>query len=125
MIVYRTDKIITRDKVKENPDVLYLFGDNSLRKGLGGQAKEMRGEPNTLGIVSKKYPSNNSSSFYTDEDFYSWLEVFSSDIKNLAERINSGKYKAIVIPQIGVGLADLPNKAPRIWKYLKTTLDSL
>ena len=76
MIVYRTDKIITRDKVKENPDVLYLFGDNLLRKGLGGQAKEMRGEPNTLGIVSKKYPSNNKDSFYTDDDFYSWLEVF-------------------------------------------------
>ena len=76
MIVYRTDKVITRDKIKENPDVLYLFGDNLLRKGLGGQAKEMRGEPNTLGIVSKKYPSNDISSFYTDEDFYPWLEVF-------------------------------------------------
>ena len=125
MIVYRTDKIITRDKVKENPDVLYLFGDNIVRQGLGGQAKEMRGEPNTLGIVSKKYPSNSSSSFYTDEDFYTWLEVFSSDIKNLAESVNSGKYRAIVIPQIGVGLADLPNKAPRIWNYLKTTLDNL
>lgn len=125
MIVYRTDKIITKDKVKENTDVLYLFGDNLLRKGLGGQAKEMRGEENALGVVSKKYPSNNISSFYTDDDFYSWLEVFSVDIKNLAEKINSGKYKALVIPQIGVGLADLPNKAPRIWKYLKTTLDSL
>lgn len=125
MIVYRTNKIITRDKVKENPDVLYLFGDNIVRQGLGGQAKEMRGEPNTLGIVSKKYPSNSLSSFYSDEDFYSWLEVFSSDIKNLAESVNSGKYRAIVIPPIGVGLADLPNKAPRIWNYLKTTLDNL
>ena len=125
MIVYRTDKIITRDKVKENPDVLYLFGDNLLRKGLGGQAKEMRGEPNTLGIVSKKYPSNSSGSFYSDEDFYSWLQVFSADIRSLAERINSGQYKALVIPQIEVKLSDLPNNAPRIWKYLKTTLDSL
>ena len=125
MVIYKTDKIITRNKVKENPDVLYLFGDNLLRKGLGGQAKEMRGENNTLGIISKKYPSNNISSFYYDNDFYSWLEVFSSDIKNLAEKINSGKYKAIVIPTIGVGLADLPNKAPKIWKYLKATLDNL
>ena len=123
MIVYRTDKVITRDKIKENPDVLYLFGDNLLRKGLGGQAKEMRGEPNTLGIVSKKYPSNDISSFYTDEDFYPWLEVFSADIRSLAEKINSGQYKALVIPPIGVGLADLQNKAPRIYKYLKTTLD--
>ena len=61
MIVYRTDKVITRDKIKENPDVLYLFGDNLLRKGLGGQAKEMRGEPNTLGIVSKKYRNESES----------------------------------------------------------------
>ena len=38
---------------------------------------------------------------------------------------NSGNYKSLVIPQIGVGLADLPNRAPRIWRYLKTTLDSL
>lgn len=125
MKIYKTDKIITRDKLKENPKVLYLFGDNLLRKGLGGQAKEMRGEPNALGIISKKYPSNDVKSFYTDEDFYSWLEVFSADIKNLAGKINSGKYEALVIPQIGVGLADLPNRAPRIWNYLKTILDSL
>lgn len=85
----------------------------------------MRGEPNALGIISKKYPSNDVKSFYTDEDFYSWLEVFSADIKNLAGKINSGKYEALVIPQIGVGLADLPNRAPRIWNYLKTILDSL
>lgn len=77
-----------------------------------------------LGIISKKYPSNTSESFFCDEDFYLWLEHFSSDIKKLAEKINSGKYKALVIPQIGVGLADLPNKAPKIWKYLKTTLNS-
>lgn len=125
MVIYRTDKIITRDKVKENPDVLYLFGDNLLRKGLGGQAKEMRGEPNALGILSKKYPSNKAESFFTDDDFYVWLAYFSADIKNLTEKINSGKYRALVIPPIGIGLADLPNKAPRIWKYLKTTLYSL
>jgi hypothetical protein len=125
MLVYRTDKIITRDKIKENPDVLYLFGDNTVRQGLGGQAKEMRGEVNTVGIVTKLYPNDRQDTFYCDEDFYLWLEVFSADIKNLAEKINSGKYKALVIPQIGVGLADLPNKAPKIWKYLKTTLDSL
>lgn len=46
MKIYRTNKIITRDKIKENLEVLYLFGDNIIRKGLGGQAKEMRGEDN-------------------------------------------------------------------------------
>lgn len=125
MKIYRTNKIIKRDKLKENPEVLYLFGDNLLRKGLGGQAKEMRGEPNALGIVSKKYPSNKPDSFYCDDDFYSWLEIFSCDIQNLAKEINTGKYTALVIPQIGIGLADLPNRAPKIWKHLKQTLDNL
>ena len=125
MKVYITNSIITRNKLKENPDVLYLFGDNTVRTGLGGQAKEMRGEPNAVGIVTKKYPNNEKDSFFYDEDFYSWLEYFSADIKNLAEKINSKKYKAIVIPPIGLGLADLPNKAPKIYNYLKTTLDKL
>ena len=43
------------EQCRANPRAIYVFGDNLLRKGLGGQAKEMRGEPNTLGIVSKKY----------------------------------------------------------------------
>jgi hypothetical protein len=125
MTVYRTDKIILREKIKANPDVLYLFGDNLLRKGLGGQAKEMRGEENTIGILSKKYPSNKEDSFYSDKDFYNWLQEFSKDISKVAEAVNSGKYKSLVIPQIGVGLADLSNRAPRIWQHLKTTLDNL
>lgn len=121
--VYRTEKIIKRQKLKQNPDVLYLFGDNLLRKGLGGQAKEMRGEENAIGILSKKYPSNQESSFYKDSDFDSWLLEFNSDIEKVDFALKSGKYRALVIPQIGVGLADLPNKAPKIWKYLKQTLD--
>lgn len=124
MKVYRTDKIITRSKIRENPDVLYLFGDNLLRKGLGGQAKEMRGEENTIGVVTKKYPSNHNSSFFKDEDFEQWLEEFSKDIDKLETAIKSNKYRALVIPKIGQGLADLANKAPNIWEHIKNKLDS-
>ena len=125
MKIHRTDKIITRNNLRENRDILFLFGDNSTRKGLGGQAKEMRGEPNSLGIVTKKFPSNEKDSFYSDEDFYVWLELFSGDMENLAEKVNSGKYKTIVIPPLGTGLAALPSKAPKIWNYLKIILDNL
>jgi hypothetical protein len=125
MKIHRTDRIITRNNLIENRDILFLFGDNSTRKGLGGQAKEMRGEPNSLGIVTKKFPSNEKDSFYSDEDFYVWLELFSGDMENLAEKVNSGKYKTIVIPPLGTGLADLPNRAPKIWNYLKIILDNL
>ena len=125
MKIHRTDRIITRNNLRENRDILFLFGDNSTRKGLGGQAKEMRGEPNSLGIVTKKFPSNEKDSFYSDEDFWEWLQIFSSDMHKLAKEINSGDYKTIVIPPLGTGLAALPSKAPRIWNYLKATLDNL
>lgn len=123
MKVYRTDKRITRGKIKENPDVLYLFGDNLIRKGLGGQAKEMRGEPNTVGIVTKKYPSNEENSFFTDLDYKMFRDQLALDLGEVRMRINSGEYKALVIPQIGGGLARLPEKAPMCWELLQKVLN--
>lgn len=46
-------KFIFREDLQANPDVYYLFGDNVERRGLGGQAKEMRGEPNAIGVATK------------------------------------------------------------------------
>lgn len=125
MKIYRTDKIIKREKIRQNPDVLYLFGDNMIRKGLGGQAKEMRGEPNTVGIVTKKYPNNKDTSFFRDSDFKLFKDLLIEDMEVVISRIQSGNYKAIVIPQIGVGLAKLPDNAPKCFKLLQTSLKSL
>jgi hypothetical protein len=47
---------ITRKDLRENPDKRYVFGDNVERRGYGGQAKEMRGEPNAIGVVTKWAP---------------------------------------------------------------------
>lgn len=42
MKVIKMDNI-TRQFVRDNPQYLFLFGDNLIGKGFGGQAKEMRG----------------------------------------------------------------------------------
>lgn len=123
--VYRTDKIITRDKIRQNPDVLYLFGDNLIGKGLGGQAKEMRGEPNCIGIVTKKYPSMKEESFFTDNDWKLFMETYIERMDILQKMIDTGKYRALVIPTLGAGLAKLPEKAPIIWKTFTGLLDDL
>jgi len=54
----RTEKHITRQMLRAEPGTLWVFGDNLQRKGLGGQAKEMRGEPNAIGIPTKKGSSS-------------------------------------------------------------------
>ena len=52
----RLMKFITRQYVKAHPNVYFVFGDNEVRRGYGGQAKEMRGELNTVGVRTKRTP---------------------------------------------------------------------
>ncbi len=55
-------KYITRTIVQENPDILYVFGDNMTGTGYGGQAAQMRGEVNAVGVPTKWRPDNNEGS---------------------------------------------------------------
>jgi len=41
---------ITRDDLKANRDLVYVYGDNVKREGRRGLAREMRGEPNAHAI---------------------------------------------------------------------------
>lgn len=116
-----TRKFITRDDLRKEPDKIFLFGDNLEQRGLGGQAKEMRGEPNSIGIPTKKKPSNTPDSFFTDAE----LESNKAAIDAAFAKIPVGK--TVVIPEdgLGTGLADLPNKAPLTFEYLKSKLREL
>lgn len=125
MKYYKTDKRITRGKIQENPNVLYLFGDNTIGKGLGGQAKEMRGEPNTVGIVTKRFPNTTDSSYFIDDDYETFKAFVNQGFRDVITYIVTHKPIAVVEPPLGVGLADLPNRAPRCYKYLRYMLDRL
>lgn len=121
----KSERIITRAEVKSNPKTLYLFGDNDQRKGLGGQAKEMRGEPNAVGVSTKKYPSNNELSFKTDNELENNKKIITEDINKAIAEWNTGKYNKVVVPQIGVGLAELPTRAPKTYAFLQQELNRL
>jgi len=116
---------ITRKIVQENPDKIFVFGDNDLREGYGGQAKEMRGEKNTIGIVTKKEPFSNEDSYYTDDEFELNKKKINIDIKNIINEIKKGK--TIVFPTngIGTGLAKLKEKAPKTYKFLQGSINAL
>jgi len=119
-IIYRF--YITRQYVRDHPEFLFVFGDNDERKGFGGLAKEVRGEPNSIGIRVKKYPSLYDNSFYKDSNFSEQSLKILCDIEQVKER--SKNYNAIVFPSngIGTGLADLKNKSPKTWVYLNKLL---
>ena len=118
-------KFITRQDLKNNPNDIYLFGDNLMKVGLGGQAREMRGEPNAIGIPTKFAPGNAPEDFFSDLDFQMIQRKYDVLFANLGELLRGGK--TIVIPEagLGTGLADLPNKAPMIYAELCDLLAEL
>ena len=67
--IIRADNI-TRLQVRAGYGLrYYVFGDNMERRGLGGQAGVMRGEPNAIGVPTKWSPSNRPDAYFTDEDW--------------------------------------------------------
>ncbi len=117
--------MITRQEVRSTPRFLYLFGDNDMRRGYGGQAAEMRDEANAIGISTKVSPNNDNSAFKTDSTLEKNKEIITQDINKVIEAWDSGKYVKIIVPKIGEGLADLPNKAPQTWEFLNQELTRL
>jgi len=119
-------KFITREYVRSNPDKLFLFGDNLERKGFGGQAAAMRGEPNAIGIPTKKSPSNTEAAFFNDDEF----ELNKAAIDEAFARAQTAITEAnqvIVIPAdgLGTGRAQLDKRAPQTFAYLQQRLVEL
>jgi hypothetical protein len=113
-------KFISRKILQDNPDTLFVFGDNMMEQGLGGQAKEMRGEPNAVGIPTKFLPSYEPQAFFSDDDFYRVKTKIDAQVLKLFVHASGGG--DIVWPEdgIGTGLADLKNKAPIIFSLIET-----
>ena len=118
-------KHITRKMLRDNLDTLFVFGDNLARHGLGGQAKEMRGEPNAVGIPTKNFPGNGVYDFFSDDDLPDAKPFIDKAFKQLINHLKSGKNVIWPFYGIGTGLADLENKAPKIAKYIDLNLDLL
>jgi len=117
---FRYAKYITRAMVKAEPNTLFVFGDNIARIGKGGQAKELRGEPNAVGIPTKFYPAKDESSYFSD----GCLEEVQRPIALALTRLfmHAARGGDVVWPAdgIGTGLAELPQRAPLIWDYIET-----
>ena len=118
------DGFWTIDDVKRYPHALFVYGDNNVRKGLGGQAI-IRNLPNAVGIPTKKYPSNRPDAFYNDSDFENNKMRIDAAIKLIIEL--SHNYKYVVLPPngFGTGLAQLPKKAPDTYSYLLKSIEYL
>lgn len=112
-------KFIYREDLKANPDVIYVFGDNTEREGLGGQAGEMRGEPNSIGVATKWTPTSGTNAYFSDEEFDTVIEIIKNDFELVEKAIREGRTVVIPLDGLGTGLSKLPEMAPKVDKWLK------
>ena len=119
-------QFITRAFVGANRDKLFLFGDNLERRGLGGQAAAMRGEPNAIGIPTKKSPSYKDDAFFSDDEFERNKAAIDAAFAKVTRAVTE-TIRSIVIPSdgLGTGRAQLGRRAPRTFAHLQKRLAEL
>jgi hypothetical protein len=117
-----TIKWYTREDIQANRNRLYVFGDNFAESGRGGQARACRGEPNTIGIPTKRAPFWSPEDFLCDNDIPEWLERVKIPFATVQTALRDGIEVAIPADGLGTGLAHLPSKAPRIFSMLQAQI---
>ena len=115
--------VYTREFIRANPDALFAFGDNMIRRGYGGQAAEARDEPNAVGIPTKWSPSRYFSDAAADnrDVRYAIVEAF----QVLGDALDSGRDVYWPSAGVGTGLADLANRAPRVMALINQLYSAL
>ena len=110
--------IITKEYLQEHPDHIFVFGDNTLRKGCAGAAI-LRYEPNAYGFITKRFPNNLATSFYKSEEY---KEIFRKELFYLDVKIQMNPDQTYLISKLGAGLANKYN----IWeKVIQPGLEPL
>ena len=100
---------ITRDMVRAQPEARFVFGDNAERFGLGGQAKEMRGEQNAIGVATLYAPGQ----FFPADDARA-LQIVTDDLAIVAMALLSGRTVFLPRDGLGTGLARLGETNPAL-----------
>jgi hypothetical protein len=110
-------KWITREDLKANPNRFYVFGDNVERRGYGGQAAQMRGEPNAIGVATKWMPSMATGAFF--DDSIECQVIVMRDLNEVQKVLDEGQVVVVPTDGIGTGLSRLHATAPKLNAFIK------
>lgn len=103
---------------RAQPEVLFVFGDNLAGKGKGGQAI-IRGEPNAFGIPTKRLPARTPDAYFADRD-----DECQALMVALRTLYGHTLTRPIALPRdgLGTGLAEMPERSPRLYATLRQVL---
>lgn len=118
-----TNKNLSSFLCQRYPQHIFIYGDNYNRRGRGGQAI-IRNEPNTLGLVTKWYPSDNANAYFRDDDMNASVQITTS-FERILDILDQGKSIVLSSQGYGNGYARLPIVAPKLFKKLCDHLNTL
>lgn len=113
---------ITEQHLIDNPNEIFVFGDNTFRKGTGGAAA-LRHLPNTYGFITKRTPRRDEDACYEP---WEYAYLFEMELNKLKHIIEANPDKTYLISKVGAGLANdygifekiiEPNLKPALEKY--------
>lgn len=113
-------KMLTPAYLRKHPKTLFVFGDNDMRRGKGGQAVN-RDEPNAVGFRTKHKPTTNADAYYSDDNYTDNIRKMREDLDNI-KRLSVNYDSLYIMPGIGEGRALLKEKAPKTYKWMKNNL---
>lgn len=118
----------TPELCRKHTDKVFIFGDNTLGFGKGGQAI-IRDEPNALGVPTKRKPSMTEDAFFAEgsaKDEDAVLVALGKVWAELKMR------KTVVIPvtpdgrvSLGLERAELPKRSPSLYKLIETHVQEM
>lgn len=101
----------------------YVFGDNAERRGFGGQAKEARGQINSIGVVTKLKPEHGYAACYMhDDQFMNNVAIINADMAIVERRLKEGFPVYWPEAHIGTDRARLKDYAPFTLEYINLSL---
>ena len=114
-------KIFSIEDCNNNPNKIYIFGDNLCGVGKGGQAV-IRDCHNAYGIPTKRTPSMDSNAFFSDS--FDEYETVKNKIEQLILLASCKKTTIFVFPEarLGTGLARMNQTSPKLFNYMNRML---
>lgn len=88
---------------------------------MGGQAKSMRGEPNAIGLPTKRNPGV----YLKDDDLPEVIQDSAAARMKLIDHVRQGGTVVWPLNGIGTGLSRLDERAPTIFAFWQEFMDML
>lgn len=109
----------TMSDCEANPTFLFIFGDNMLHHGNGGQAV-IRDCPNAIGILTKKAPTRGDGAYFSDKEVKYYKVLLDMNVQDIESVMSN--FTNIVLPKDGwgTGLAQLDTRAPLCFRHLQS-----